>query len=154
MTELNWINLEFSLSVTVLALLAAQTTNWIVRLPGTIAHEGLHWIVGLITNARPVAFRITPQENSLGQVSFLNVHWANALPVALAPVLIYPLVMLAWPWLTATRDTLFYLPTIWATAVMLLQGMPSQQDLDIARQFKLGSLAWITALIYLLWRTL
>jgi hypothetical protein len=69
----------------------------ILTLPGTFAHELLHWLVGGVFGARPTSISIIPKrgrgnEYTLGTVSFANLRWYNAAPAALAPMLILPAV--------------------------------------------------------------
>jgi hypothetical protein len=63
----------------------------LLLLPGTILHELLHFIVGLIFNGKPVGFSLLPKKTPhgyiLGSVSFRNITFYNATPIALAPVL-------------------------------------------------------------------
>jgi uncharacterized membrane protein len=64
-------------------------------LVGTIIHEVLHLVFGLLTFARPVSMSIIPVRTAggytLGSVSFTNIRWYNAAIVGLAPLLSVPL---------------------------------------------------------------
>lgn len=63
----------------------------LLLLPGTILHEMLHFLVGLVLNGKPVGFSLIPKKIHnryiLGSVSFKNIQFYNALPIALAPIL-------------------------------------------------------------------
>jgi len=65
-----------------------------VMLPGTIAHEFMHFIVGVIFNAKPVGFSLIPKKTeggyTLGSVYFSNINLLNAVPVSMAPFLLIP----------------------------------------------------------------
>ena len=69
----------------------------LLSLPGTIAHELTHFVVGLLLLAKPRGFSIwpTPQGHTwrLGSVSFGNIGLLNGAFVALAPLLLLPI---AW----------------------------------------------------------
>lgn len=73
---------------------------FVFYLSGTILHELAHFLVGVLTNARPVAFSVVPRRTAadqwrLGQVSFANIRWYNAAFVGLAPLLILAVPLLA-----------------------------------------------------------
>ena len=59
----------------------------LAMVPGVFLHELLHFLVGLITNAKPSSFSIIPNRVKAGSVSFTNLAWYNAIPTALAPLL-------------------------------------------------------------------
>lgn len=66
----------------------------LIALPGTLAHELLHFLVGFVTLARPVSLSVWPQHTQggsyvLGEVLFENLRWWNAAPAGLAPMLGY-----------------------------------------------------------------
>jgi hypothetical protein len=63
--------------------------------PGTVAHELLHYLAGLLTGARPVSLSVLPQRKLdggwlLGSVSFARLRWWNSVPVGLAPLALIP----------------------------------------------------------------
>ena len=64
--------------------------------PGTLAHECLHYLAGLLTGARPVSLTIIPRKQTdgswvLGEVAFVRLRWWNSVPVGLAPLALLPL---------------------------------------------------------------
>ena len=68
------------------------TLTW----PGTLAHEFLHYLAGLLTGARPVSLTIIPRKQTdgtwvLGEVAFARLRWWNSVPVGLAPLALFPL---------------------------------------------------------------
>jgi hypothetical protein len=75
----------------------------LLQLPGTLCHELAHFLVGLLTFARPASLSIVPRRAAngwqLGEVRLANARWYNAAPTALAPLL---LVLLPW-WIAVLR---------------------------------------------------
>src|SRR6266568_7257714 len=81
-------------------LRAVRNSMWriaLLSLPGTIAHELTHFVVGLLLLAKPRGFSIWPTAEGstwrLGAVSFGNIGLLNGGFVALAPLLLLPI---AW----------------------------------------------------------
>src|SRR5437899_11438356 len=81
-------------------LRVARNSMWriaLLSLPGTIAHELTHFVVGLLLLAKPRGFSIWPRAEGstwrLGAVSFGNIGLLNGAFVALAPLLLLPI---AW----------------------------------------------------------
>ncbi len=104
--------------------------------PGVLAHECLHYVVGLLTRARPVAFSVWPRREGsglvLGEVSFSNLGLLNGAPVAFAPLLLYPLgiwLLLSYgaPW-WRSGDYLQWGGICLGTASLFFAGRPSWQD--------------------------
>lgn len=63
--------------------------------PGTVAHELLHYLAGLLTGAKPVSLSVIPRRKLeggwlLGSVSFARLRWWNSVPVGLAPLALIP----------------------------------------------------------------
>lgn len=65
------------------------------NLPGTILHELMHFIVGLILFATPKGFSLIPRRIgdsiTMGSVSFVGLTLFNRIPVAMAPILLLPI---------------------------------------------------------------
>src|SRR5262249_28646456 len=119
----------------------------LLALPGTIAHEFMHLIVGFVLGAKPRGFSVWPKPRGraweLGSVSFHNVGLLNGAWVALAPLLLLPLAWLAlvnillplwdrsqWGW---------WLLASYLAATALFAALPSLQDLR---------LGWRSLLLY------
>lgn len=109
----------------------------LISLPGTIAHELVHLLVGMLLFAHPSGFTILPKKTAenhwqLGSVAFANIHWLNALFIGLAPLALAPL---AW-WLSAHIDTsrlsLRTTGYVLATASILQACIPSWQDVKVS----------------------
>lgn len=71
----------------------------VLLLPGTLCHELAHFLVGLLTFARPASLSIIPSRGKLGEVKLANARWYNSAPTALAPLL---LVLIPW-WIAVLR---------------------------------------------------
>lgn len=102
--------------------------------PGTVLHELLHYIAGVLCGAHPVSISLLPcrqQDGSweLGSVSFSRLRWWNSLPVALAPMALLPaggwvmIESLSFPLLSSSGTGLKL-----AAAQCLLAGWPSRRD--------------------------
>src|ERR1700690_907670 len=76
-------------------LRGARDTMWrvaLLSLPGTIAHELAHVVVGFLLHAGPAGFSIWPRPRgngwTLGSVSFRNIGLLNGAFIAVAPLLL------------------------------------------------------------------
>lgn len=128
--------LIFALSGASLAFL--RRLPWVyvmVRLPGTIFHEGAHYLVGLCLMAQPISYSVRPLRTvagriSLGRVEFARLTWWNKIPVGLAPLLLLPVAYTFFglasmasihsPW------ALIFMALSW---IFLLSAMPSLTDI-------------------------
>ncbi|HEY0490206.1 MAG TPA: hypothetical protein VGD30_11875 [Telluria sp.] len=105
---------------------------------GTISHELAHFVVGLVTGARPASFTVIPrrvgQHWELGSVMLTRVRWYNAAPAALAPLLVILLPFAVASW--RTRPGWSFQPTdlaiAFALAPQLLSFWPSGGDWRLA----------------------
>lgn len=121
---------------------STRSSGWwvaVISLPGTVLHEALHGMVGLVLFAKPKSFSIFPKRQGntwvLGSVGFANLNIWNAAPVAFAPLL-----MLAIGWLLYVN---WMLPTfmvanywIWVasgyvTACAFFSCIPSTTDIKV-----------------------
>jgi hypothetical protein len=102
--------------------------------PGTVAHELLHYLAGLLAGARPVSLSVIPRRKLdggwlLGSVSFARLRWWNSVPVGLAPLALIPaggwifIASASLPLMTAPAFGLKLLAT-----QCLLAGWPSPRD--------------------------
>ena len=102
--------------------------------PGTVAHELLHYVAGLLAGAKPVSLSVIPRRKPeggwlLGSVSFARLRWWNSVPVGLAPLALIP----AGGWLFVESSSL---PLMTADAFglkllatqCLMAGWPSPRD--------------------------
>lgn len=105
------------------------------RLPGTFAHELLHFIVGFVLGAKPVSLSIRPRRTVAGrlvygEVAFTRLRWWNEVPIGLAPLLLLPLAI--WLFSLACLAA----PGAWISPVLmilvwecLLSCVPSLRDM-------------------------
>ena len=67
----------------------------LINMPGTILHETMHFIVGLLLNAKPCNFTVLPRKGDngyvMGSVGFTNITFYNAIPSSMAPLLLLPI---------------------------------------------------------------
>jgi hypothetical protein len=123
-------------------LRAVRDSFWrvaLLSLPGTVAHELSHLVVGFLVGAQPHGFSLWPRRQGkswvLGFVTFRNINLLNGAFVALAPLLLLPLsvlcfVLLLLP-LWAARQWGWWLLAGYATAAIFLAAVPSVQDLRL-----------------------
>jgi hypothetical protein len=123
-------------------LRGARDTMWrvaLLSLPGTIAHELTHFVVGLLLHAKPHGFSIWPRPRgngwTLGSVSFRNIGLLNGAFVALAPLLLLPI---AWLGLIQVLVPLWieaqwgwWLLAGYLAATALFAALPSFQDIKL-----------------------
>ena len=123
-------------------LRGVRDTMWrvaLLSLPGTIAHELTHFIVGFLLHAKPHGFSIWPRPHgnswTLGSVSFRNIGLFNGAFVALAPLLLLPI---AWLCLTHVLAPLWtegqwgwWLLAGYLAATALFVALPSFQDIKV-----------------------
>jgi hypothetical protein len=131
--------LLYQLPALVLGLVIKRLRVWpqlrfFLLLPGTIAHEGLHWIVAFFTNGQPKGITVWPKRSPdggwvLGAVGVANSRWYNAFLIGIAPILGIGIILLATPsaihWQLSQRDCIQWL----ITAPMWVMCWPSGADL-------------------------
>jgi hypothetical protein len=130
--------------IVLLLLLTQKLRRWpvmyaVLTWPGTLAHECLHYLAGLLTGARPVSLTIMPRKENngrwvLGEVAFARLRWWNSVPVGLAPLALFP----AAGWIAWQSSVLPVLD--WSGAglkqlavLCLMAAWPSRQDWDHAK---------------------
>jgi len=139
-------------------LRGVRDTMWrvaLLSLPGTIAHELTHLVVGFLVHAKAHGFSIWPRRSGngwiLGSVSFRNIGLLNGAFVAFAPLLLLPI---AWLCLIHILVPLWtegqwggWLLAGYLAATALFAALPSFQDI------KLGGLSLLlyAAIGALLW---
>ncbi|TFW06395.1 hypothetical protein E4K72_10170 [Oxalobacteraceae bacterium OM1] len=107
-------------------------------LAGTICHELAHWLVGILTFARPVSLTVIPRRAAgqwtLGAVRFANLRWYNAAPTALAPMLVLavPLAVAFWRVAGGWSFGWLDLGLAFLLAPQFLSFWPSRQDWRLA----------------------
>ncbi len=102
--------------------------------PGTVAHELLHYVAGLLFGARPLSLSVIPRRKPdggwlLGSVSFARLRWWNSVPVGLAPLALMPAG--GWVFAQSCAEPLLSGPAFGMkllAAQFLLAGWPSPRD--------------------------
>ena len=129
----------------------------LVNIPWTILHELMHFLVGLALNARPCNFTVFPRRDMMGNyvmgsVGFRNVTFYNAVPAALAPLLLLPLGFYinryVLPMMPATL--LNYILYVLAQTIIIENAIPSRTDFKVAGMYFSGVLLYSVLLIALL----
>jgi hypothetical protein len=130
-----------------------------INLFGTFCHELAHFIVGFLLLAKPSSFSLWPTRQAgggfvLGSVSFSNIRFFNAIPTALAPLL---LVILAHYveqnfFAIIQETTLTYILYIFTLVIILENSIPSSTDFNVAFNNGWGVLLYFGGgLTYLFW---
>ncbi|WP_459820103.1 hypothetical protein [Galenea microaerophila] len=101
----------------------------LIELPGTILHECLgHYLVSLLLNGRPIRCSVLPTKSEdggwrLGYVVSSNITWYNAVPIAMAPLIIFIPALLFPP--SNIGSALFW-------GLVMSSGIPSLTDFKVA----------------------
>lgn len=128
-----------ALAAVIRILASVHPFFFLFTLAGTICHELSHVAMGFLSGARPGAFTVVPKRKGrhweLGSVTLNCLRWYNAIPAALAPLLIIliPLAVAWWRtrtpgWRFAPVDVLL----AFALAPQFLSFLPSKDDWRIA----------------------
>jgi len=136
---------------------------WSVNILGVFFHELAHAIVGFILRAKPDKFVIIPSSitNSngkkmyvLGHVDCANLCWYNALPVSLAPLILFFVAngIEKYYWHFVQEQTLFHeLLYVYLLVTFILNAIPSSVDFEEGFKNIFGVLVWvsISIIVYL-----
>ncbi|MDD4556383.1 MAG: hypothetical protein PHE89_03535 [Alphaproteobacteria bacterium] len=129
----------------------------LVNIPGTFLHELMHFFVGGFLNAQPCNFSVFPKKNLngeyvMGSVGFRNITFYNALPAAMAPLLLLPIAfLLNRYWLPEiTPSTLNYVFYILLQTIIIENAIPSGQDFKVAGRFFSGVVIYICLLCFVI----
>lgn len=125
-----------------LLLQAARSSAWrlaLLALPGTLAHELAHFVVGLFLLAQPTRFSVWPKRTgnrlTLGAVTFRNINLLNGMFVALAPLLLLPLAWFCLRYFAIPywNQNIFggWLLCSYLIAATLLAALPSLPDIKL-----------------------
>jgi len=126
-----------SLGLLLNRVMASVSIRVFLFLPGTLVHEGLHWIAAFLLNGQPQSFSVWPKRKedghwTLGTVTVLNITWYNGIFIGLAPCLSFLILLMLAPsysdWQLTERDWWYWL----CTAPILILCLPSWQDLKVA----------------------
>ena len=129
----------------------------LVNIPGTILHEFMHFFVGLVLNAHPSNFSIFPKKGGdgkyvMGSVGFRNIQFYNALPSALAPLLLLVLgFYINRYWLPHMQLTLVnYVFYVLLQTIIIENAMPSSTDFKVAFRYLSGVIFYLIVLFFAL----
>lgn len=120
----------------------------LINIPGTMLHELMHFLVGLILNAAPCNFTLLPRRGEhgyvMGSVGFKNVTFYNAVPSALAPLLLLPIGFYANRYLLPMMQPTFvnYILYVLFQTVIIENAMPSSADFRVAKMYFSGILMY------------
>ena len=116
----------------------------LINLPGTILHETMHFIVGLLLNAKPCNFTLMPRRNEngyvMGSVGFTNITFYNAIPSSMAPLMLLPIGFYLNRYFlpTMTPTVTNYILYVLLQTIIIENAMPSAADFKVARMHFLG----------------
>lgn len=144
------------LSAIVIRTQTGTPNFWILAWPGTVFHEFMHYAVGGLLYAKPCDFQLLPTagENGrriLGSVSFTNIGWWNAAPVAMAPLLGIPIALVLAASLGAVHLTIGYCFAVWIIASILSQSVPSTEDFRIMWSQPTSVALWL-GIVYVIFK--
>ncbi len=120
-----------------------------VNIPGTILHETMHYIVGLVMNAKPCNFTVFPKKEGdyyvMGSVSFKNITFYNAIPASMAPLFLlvigYYINKIYLPQML--NPTLFkYIAYVFLQTIIIENAIPSSADFRVAKKYFSGILLY------------
>ena len=126
----------------------------ITNIPGTFFHELMHFTVGLLLYAKPTTFCLFPKKVGdgyvMGSVGFRNIKFYNAVPSALAPLLLLVIAYyLDKMFLQVTSITNWgYLLYILLQTILIENSIPSPADLRIARRSVLGIILYLCLFLF------
>ena len=121
----------------------------LINIPGTLLHELMHWLVGGFMNARPCNFTIIPKRDAsgsyvMGSVGFRNIGFYNAIPAALAPLLLLPIGFYINRYVLPLipMNLTNYILYVLLQTIIVQNAVPSQADWRIAKMYKSGILLY------------
>lgn len=147
----SFFNNRFYLILLVIVLLHLKQYSYrsiwgaaLINIPGTLLHELMHFMIGLMLNAHPCNFTIWPKRSLegyvMGSVSFRNVTFYNAVPSALAPLLLLPIGFYINRYLLPEMNPTLVncILYILLQTVIIENAMPSKADFRVAGMYKSG----------------
>ena len=159
-------NNRFLLILLVIILIRIKYTTYssmwasaLVNIPGTLLHELMHFTVGLLMNARPCNFTIFPKKSPngnyvMGSVGFRNVTFYNAIPSAMAPLLLLVIgFYLNRYYLPKMPPTMgHYIFYVLIQTIIIENSVPSGADFRVAGMYMRGIVLY--SLIFVAWLVL
>jgi len=132
---------------------ATYSSMWmsaLVNIPGTLLHELMHFCVGGLLNAQPCNFALLPKRTMegdyvMGSVGFRNITFYNAVPAALAPLLLLPIGFYLnryyLPMMTPTLGN--YILYVLLQTIIVENAIPSRVDFDVAGKYFSGVMLYL-----------
>lgn len=122
----------------------------LINIPGTLLHETMHYLVGLVLNARPCNFTVFPTRGEdgnyvMGSVGFRNVTFYNAVPAAMAPLLLLPLGFYVNRHLLPLLPPTFvnYVLYVLLQTIIIENAVPSRADFRVAGMYVTGVIMYL-----------
>lgn len=128
----------------------------IVNIPGTFLHEMSHFLVGFIFNAYPTRFDLFPKKEGgvyvMGSVGFRNITFYNAIPAALAPLLLLIIgyYFNTWFFVHVKVTYLSYVLYVLLQTIIIENAIPSSQDFKVAFSYPLGVLFYGALIVFVI----
>jgi hypothetical protein len=116
----------------------------LINMHGTILHEAMHFIVGLLLNAKPCNFTLFPRRNEngyvMGSVGFTNITFYNAIPSSMAPLMLLPIGFYVNRYFLPNMTPTFtnYVLYVLLQTIIIENALPSSADFKVARMYFLG----------------
>lgn len=116
----------------------------LINMPGTILHETMHFLVGLVLNAKPCNFTLFPRRNEngyvMGSVGFTNITFYNAIPASMAPLLLLPIGFYLNRYFLPNMEPTFtnYVLYVLLQTIIIENALPSSADFKVAKMYFLG----------------
>ena len=110
----------------------------LINIPGTFLHEMSHFLIGFLLNARPTSFTLIPRKSGdayvTGSVGFKNIKFYNALPSAMAPLLLLVLgyYFNRWFFANVSINLWTYFGYIILQTIIIENALPSSTDFRVA----------------------
>ena len=162
-----FVNNRFLMIFLVIVLIKAKYKTYsniyisaLVNIPGTFLHEMSHFLVGLFLNAYPTRFSLFPKKQGnfyvMGSVGFNNIHFYNAVPAALAPLLLLFVgyYLNIWFFSNIKITYLSYILYILLQTIIIENAVPSSTDFKVAFSYPFGVLLYavvfVSAVIFLM----
>lgn len=132
---------------------ATYSSLWmsaLVNIPGTLLHELMHFLVGGFLNAQPCNFTLLPHRSVdgyyvMGSVGFRNITFYNAVPAALAPLLLLPIgFYFNRYFLPQMEPTLInYIAYVLLQTIIVENAIPSRTDFAVAGKYFVGVVLYL-----------
>ena len=112
-----------------------------------------HFLVGLFLNAYPTRFDLFPKKQGeyyvMGSVGFRNIQFYNALPAALAPMLLLFVgyYFNRWFFSSAPINYITYVCYVFLQTIIIENAVPSSVDFKVAFSKPLGVLLYGALLV-------